>query len=73
MSTMDAIAIFAICVAFLGFALVLAWAEYQTRHIGRGTKKSADRDRPQQTIVRQAKERAPLTASGGRARETARS
>ena len=72
MSTMDAIAVSAICIAFLIFALVLAWAEYQTRHVRPATGKSENRERPRQTIVVPANERAPFTASGGRLRETMR-
>jgi len=71
MSTIDAIAVSAICVAFLIFALALAWAEYQTRHIRPSLGKSDARDRAEKTIVPQAK-RAPLNASGGRVQETVR-
>lgn len=65
MPAIDAIIISAICVAFVGFGLVLAWADYQSRHISQRAEKSGlDRKR---TIVRQAEARA---ASGSSARET---
>jgi len=71
MPALDALVISIICVAFVGFGLVLAWAEYQTRHLGAGAQNS-DRNqrRPERTTARQAMERATSTKSGGRARET---
>jgi len=71
MSMIDAIGVSAICVAFLIFAVVLAWAEYQTRHTRPSLGKGDTRDRAEKTIVPQAK-RAPLSASGGRVQETVR-
>jgi len=71
MPALDALVISIICVAFVGFGLVLAWAEYQTRHLGAGAEKG-DRNerRPERTTARQAMERATSAKSGGRARET---
>ena len=40
MPAIDAIIISAICVAFIGFGLVLAWADYQSRHISQRVEKS---------------------------------
>ncbi|MGB6543164.1 MAG: hypothetical protein WBF03_20080 [Xanthobacteraceae bacterium] len=68
MPAIDAIIISAICVAFIGFALVLAWADYQSRQISqRVEKRGLDRER---TIVRQAEARTARVASGSSARET---
>jgi hypothetical protein len=68
MPAIDAIIISAICVAFIGFALVLVWADYQSRQISqRVEKRSLDRER---TIVRQAEARTARVASGSSARET---
>jgi len=67
MPALDALVISIICVAFVGFGLVLAWAEYQTRHLGAGAEKG---DRNERRPERQAMERATSAKSGGRARET---
>ncbi len=71
MPALDVVVIATICIAFVGFGLVLAWAEYQTRHVNPNAEKS-DRDQPrsEQTVIRQAKERAPSTASSGWTRAT---
>ncbi len=71
MPALDAVVIATICVAFVGFGLVLAWAEYQTRHVNPNAEKSnRDQPRSEQTVIRQVKEQAPSTASSGRARAT---
>jgi len=36
MAITDAIIISAICVAFIGYGLILAWGDYQTRNLDRG-------------------------------------
>ena len=72
MSTIDAIAVSAICIAFLIFALGLAWAEYLTRHIKPSIRKSDNRDQAEKTIEPPAKGRVPLNAGGGRVQETVR-
>ncbi len=71
MPALDAVVIATICVAFVGFGLVLAWAEYQTRQVNPNAEKS-DRAQPRsrQTVIRQVKERAPSTVSGDRTRAT---
>ena len=68
MPAIDAIIISAICIAFIGFGLVLAWADYQSRHISQRAENSGlDRKR---TIVRQSEARTARAASGSSARET---
>ena len=55
MPMVDALIISVICVAFVGFGLVLAWAEYQTRHLGPYAQKSdPNRHRSGSTITRHA-------------------
>ena len=41
MTTTDIIFLSAICVAFLYFGIVLAWADYQTRDIARASRERA--------------------------------
>ena len=57
MPAVDALIISVICVAFIGFGLVLAWADHQTRDLGPHRRRSdPDRLRSGSTVVRQAKE-----------------
>jgi hypothetical protein len=58
MPVADVLFLSMICVAFVGFGLILAWGDYQTRHLDPYAHKSdLSRERSGPTIIRQAKEK----------------
>jgi hypothetical protein len=54
----DALVLAVICVAFIGFGLILAWGDYQTRHLGPQVQKSdPNLRRSGPTIISRPKEK----------------
>ncbi len=45
MSFTDTLMLAAFCLAFVGFGLILAWGEYQTRHLSRNRGSDIGKDR----------------------------
>lgn len=62
----DALILIAICVAFVGFGVLVAWGEHQTRHLGRNDgarvgNSGPQGQRPIASVVRSAREREKAT------------
>jgi hypothetical protein len=71
MSTSQIIALSAIVGAFVVFALVLAWGDYQTKDLNRTARKGADNQPAPPVEVEGPRNRATVIAAGAKKPEMA--